>query len=130
VVTPTVFGTGTTGNTHNCAAFRMVAHFITNHATSNSTESTQTSNTYDQRYKADNDRWGNNLFTRAGLTFHASKKDDLSLSGMLMKGKGKSKSFTPYEYTAVADGLTDYRLDRQPSPCLRRFQSAFYVVPG
>ena len=22
------------------------------------------------------------------------------------------------------------RLDRQPSPCLRRFQSAFYVVPG
>lgn len=76
------------------------------------TESTQTSNTYNQRYKADNDRWGNNLFTRAGLTLHASKKDDLSLSGMLMKGERKSKSFTPYRYTAVADGLSDYRMDR------------------
>lgn len=76
------------------------------------TESTQTSNTYNQRYNADNDRWGNNLFTRAGLTFHASKKDDLSLSGMLMKGANKSKSFTPYRYTAVADGLSDYRMDR------------------
>ena len=91
------------------------------------TESTQTSNTYDQRYKADNDRWGNNLFTRAGLTFHASKKDDLSLSGMLMKGKGKSKSFTPYEYTAVADGLTDYRMDRltRSSNDMNMFYSEF-----
>ena len=76
------------------------------------TESTQTSNTYNQSYKADNDNWGNNLFTRAGLTLHASKKDDLSLSGMLMKGERKSKSFTPYRYTAVADGLSNYLMDR------------------
>lgn len=76
------------------------------------TESQQTANTYNQSYNADNDRWGNNLFSRAGITFHASKKDDISLSGMLMKGGGRSNSFTPYIYTAVADGLVDYRLDR------------------
>ena len=77
------------------------------------TESTQTANTYNQTYNADNDRWGNNLFSRAGLTFHASKKDDIALNGMVMKGGGRSNSFTPYIYTAVADGLVDYRLDRR-----------------
>ena len=76
------------------------------------TESQQTSNTYNQAYGSDNKRWGNNLFTRAGLTLHATTKDDLSLSGMLMHGGGRSRSFTPYMYTAVADGLNDYRLDR------------------
>ena len=76
------------------------------------TESTQTSNTYNQAYNADNRRWGNNLFTRAGITFHASKKDDIGVNGMLMKGGGKSRSFTPYNYTAVGEGLVDYRLDR------------------
>ena len=91
------------------------------------TESTQTSNTYNQSYKADNDNWGNNLFTRAGLTLHASKKDDLSLSGMLMKGERKSKSFTPYRYTAVADGLSNYLMDRltRSSSDMNMFYSEF-----
>ena len=75
-------------------------------------ESQQTSNTYNQTYSSDNNRWGNNLFTRAGLTLHASKNDDLTLSGMLMRGGGRSNSFTPYIYTAVREGLNDYRLDR------------------
>lgn len=75
-------------------------------------ESQQTSNTYNQSYDGDNSRWGNNLFSRAGLTLHASKKDDFSVSGMLMRGGGRSNSFTPYIYTAVASGLSDYRLDR------------------
>ena len=75
-------------------------------------ESEQTSNTYNQSYNGDNSRWGNNLFTRAGLTLHATKTDDFSLSGMLMHGGGRSNSFTPYIYTAVSDGLDDYTLDR------------------
>ena len=76
-------------------------------------ESQQTSNTYNQTYNGDNSRWGNNLFTRAGVTLHATKKDDFSVSGMLMHGGGRSNSFTPYIYTAVADGLHDYKLDRR-----------------
>ena len=77
------------------------------------TESQQTSDTYNQSYDADNDRWGNNLFSRAGLTLHASKKDDISLSGMLMHGGGRSNSFTPYIYQAVDPALTSYTLDRR-----------------
>ena len=76
------------------------------------TESQQTSNSYDQTYSAGNARWGNNLFTRAGVTLHATKSDDFSVSGMLMHGGGRSNSFTPYIYTAVADGLDSYSLDR------------------
>ena len=76
------------------------------------TESTQTANTYNQDYRADNSRWGNNLFSRAGITFHASKKDDIGISGMIMDGGGRSNSFTPYNYTAVDPSLADYRLSR------------------
>ena len=75
-------------------------------------ESHQTSSTYNQDYRADNDRWGNNLFTRAGVTLHATKKDELTLSGMLMDGERRSNSLTPYYYTAVGEGLRDYRMDR------------------
>lgn len=75
-------------------------------------ESQQTSDTYDQSYSGGSSRWGNNLFSRAGLTLHATKKDDFSVSGMLMRGGGRSNSFTPYVYTAVRDGLNDYTLDR------------------
>ncbi len=57
-------------------------------------------NTY-QRYAAENDRQGNNLFTRAGLTLHATKKDDFSLSGMFMLGGGSSSNTTPYHYGIV-----------------------------
>ena len=41
---------------------------------------------------------GNNLFMRAGLTLHATKNDDLSLSGMYMHGGSNSFSHTPYVY--------------------------------
>lgn len=77
------------------------------------TQSTQTSNTYNQSYDADQNSWGNNLFSRAGITLHASKKDDISVSGMLMHGGGRDNSFTPYIYDAVADGLKNYTLDRR-----------------
>lgn len=75
-------------------------------------ESQQTSDTYNQTYDSDSKQRGNNFFTRAGVTLHATTKDDLSLSGMLMHGGGNSHSYTPYIYTAVANGLNNYQLDR------------------
>ena len=52
---------------------------------------------YDQRQ----DNIGNNLFNRAGLTWHITQKDDLSLNGMLMHGVRKSWSATPYHYGII-----------------------------
>ena len=75
-------------------------------------ESQQTSNTYNQTYDSDSKQRGNNFFTRAGVTLHATTKDDFSLSGMLMHGGGNSYSYTPYIYTAAANGLNNYQLDR------------------
>ncbi len=79
------------------------------------TESDQTytkTNEY-QRYNADNDRMGNNLFSRAGLTFHATTKDDFSVSGMLMTGRENNNSLTPYHYGTVG-ALTDtYQMMRK-----------------
>lgn len=57
-----------------------------------------------QRYHGTNDNMGNNLFTRAGLTWHATKKDDISLSGMYMHGLHKSWGTTPYHYGDLATG--------------------------
>ena len=75
-------------------------------------ESSQTSDTYNQDYNSNSNNWGNHLFTRAGITLHATKNDDFSLNGMFMRGGGKENSFTPYNYTAVKTSLNDYRLDR------------------
>jgi len=50
------------------------------------------------------DTRGNNIFMRAGLTFHASKKDDISLSGMFMHGGGNNSSTTPYYYGNYLNG--------------------------
>lgn len=75
-------------------------------------ESQQTSDTYNQTYDSDSKQRGNNFFTRAGVTLHATTKDDFSLSGMIMHGGGNSYSYTPYIYTAVANGLNNYQLDR------------------
>lgn len=47
---------------------------------------------------------GNNIFMRAGITLHATKNDDLSLSGMFMHGGGNSSSTTPYHYGNYIDG--------------------------
>lgn len=49
-----------------------------------------------QWYKSESERQGNHLFSRAGLTFHLTKKDDLGLSGMMMYGGGHNESLTPY----------------------------------
>lgn len=59
-----------------------------------------------QTYEGENSEYGNNLFTRAGLTFHLTKKDDLSASGMFMLGGHKNYGHTPYHYGIIGQGDT------------------------
>ena len=47
----------------------------------------------------DGDRKGNNLFTRAGLTWHVSERDEISAGFMGMFGGGDNK--TSYDYTSA-----------------------------
>lgn len=54
-------------------------------------------NTY-MNYDTDDRNRGNNLFTRAGITWHATKKDDLTLSGMGMLGGHNNNNTTLYHY--------------------------------
>ncbi len=66
-------------------------------------------------YNKHDHRRGNSIFSRAGLTFHLTKQDDFSFTGMLMKGTNKNSSVTPYYYGSYAtDGSTfdNYILDR------------------
>ncbi|WP_028897033.1 TonB-dependent receptor domain-containing protein [Prevotella sp. HUN102] len=58
------------------------------------------SNTY-QNYESVNRSQGNNLFTRAGLTLHATDKDDITLGGMFMLGKRNTDNNTPYHYGSI-----------------------------
>ena len=51
-----------------------------------------------QRSKTEGNNKGNNVFTRGGITVHASKKDDITLSGNMMLGRGRDNSDTPYFY--------------------------------
>ena len=57
-------------------------------------------NTY-QNYSTESNNLGNNLFSRLGLTWHATSKDDLSLSGMMMLGGRNGYSSTPYYYGTI-----------------------------
>lgn len=62
------------------------------------------SNEY-QWYDGSQRNRGNNLFSRAGLTWHATSKDDISLSGMMMTGGRNNNSSIPYHYGTIgADG--------------------------
>ena len=87
-------------------------------------------NMSDQRYRAsasspfnsyqfsegENNNNGGGLFARAGLTFHLSDNDDLSLGGMTMQGNHSNDNLTTYEYgTFGADGskVADRKLRRQ-----------------
>ncbi len=57
---------------------------------------------YEHHYTR-NSNIGNNLFTRAGLTWHLTDNDDMGLTGMFMTGKRKSNSSTPYYYGNYTD---------------------------
>lgn len=54
-----------------------------------------------QNSESETENRGNNIFARGGLTFHASKKDDLTLSGNLMRGRGTESGETPYYYGTI-----------------------------
>lgn len=62
-----------------------------------------------QWYRTASTRQGNNLFSRAGVTLHATEKDDISLSGMMMKGGRRDWSSTPYHYGVISTA-TDQRI--------------------
>ena len=65
-----------------------------------------------QNYEGENERGGGNLFARAGVTWHATKKDDISLSGMTMLGERDNVSLMPYRYGtlgAPADSRVMFR---------------------
>lgn len=69
-------------------------------------------NTY-QNYDSGSDNLGNNLFSRAGITWHATKKDDLSLSGMMMVGGHNNLSETPYHYGTIGAATDSYMMMRR-----------------
>ena len=88
------------------------------------------SNMSDQRYRdaadapfssyqyseGDNNNNGGGLFARAGLTFHLTDKDDISLTGMTMQGNRSSDNLTNYEYgtyDALGNKIADRNLRRQ-----------------
>ena len=52
----------------------------------------------------DNNNHGTGIFGRMGLTFHLTKNDDLSLSGMTMQGNRLNDNVTNYRYGNVLTG--------------------------
>jgi len=82
-------------------------------------------NMSDQRYRSaadapfssyqisegDDNNNGRGLFARAGLTFHLTANDDLSLSGMTMQGNRENDNLTVYRYGSYVGGVAqDNRL--------------------
>ena len=89
-------------------------HHRANKGRSESEQTYHNTDTY-QWYKGRNSNMGNGLFSRAGLTLHATKKDDFTLSGMMMIGGHKDNSLMPYHYGttgAAADTRTMTRSTR------------------
>ena len=68
-----------------------------------------------QSYTTENDRMGNNLFSRAGITYNATKKDAFSLSGMMMVGNHKNGGVTPYHYGTIGAPQDSYIMLRNSS---------------
>lgn len=66
-----------------------------------------------QNYNRETINQGNNLFSRAGLTWHATSKDDISLSGMMMQGGRKGYSYTPYHYGSIDTMEDSYMMFRK-----------------
>ncbi|MBQ6210613.1 MAG: TonB-dependent receptor [Prevotella sp.] len=64
-----------------------------------------------QWYNAPSSQMGNNLFSRAGVTLHATTKDDFTLSGMLMRGRQKNWSSTLYHYGTLVNGSWENAID-------------------
>ena len=68
-----------------------------------------------QTYEADNQNRGGGLFTRLGLTWHLSTQDDISLSGMMLNGRNRDYSTTPYHYGTIGAPHDSYQMLRYTS---------------
>ena len=68
-----------------------------------------------QRYRTENNRMGNNFFGRAGITYNATDRDALSLSGMMMAGRHKNGGVTPYHYGTIGAEHDTYTMLRNSS---------------
>ena len=68
-----------------------------------------------QSYETENDRMGNNLFARAGITYNATDKDAFSLSGMTMIGGRHNGGTTPYHYGTIGAPTDSYMMLRRSS---------------
>ena len=66
-----------------------------------------------QRYYSEDDNRGGGLFARAGLTWHLTEKDDISISGMTMQGSRKSDNTTPYHYGMIGAQEDSYVMTRR-----------------
>ncbi len=80
-----------------------------------------------QKYKTDNNNMGNNLFTRAGVTYHATDKDEMTLSGMAMVGGHNNGGNTPYHYGTIGADEDSYLMLRhtKSSSDMRMFYGEF-----
>lgn len=72
----------------------------------------KTSGTY-QNYESESDNGGGNLFARAGLTWHMTESDELSVSGMTMLGQRDNETLTPYRYGTVGAPSDSYMMFRR-----------------
>jgi outer membrane receptor protein involved in Fe transport len=68
-----------------------------------------------QRYKSESENRGGGLFARAGLTWHVTEKDDISLSGMTMHGSNENDNTTPYHYGTIGAPQDTYVMTRRTS---------------
>ncbi len=68
-----------------------------------------------QLSEGENNNHGGGLFSRVGLTFHVTKNDDVSLSGMMMHGNRSNDNTTTYNYGTYAPDGTQV-----PNRLLRR----------
>lgn len=80
-----------------------------------------------QNYDSESSNRGNNLFTRAGLTLHATDKDDFSVSGMMMYGGHNNASIAPYHYGTTGAAQDTYLMTRRTtgSSDMRMFYGEF-----
>ncbi|MCH5309646.1 MAG: TonB-dependent receptor [Prevotella sp.] len=61
-----------------------------------------------QNYVSESDNGGGGLFGRLGLTWHLTRKDDISITGMTLQGNNDNESRTPYEYGTI--GQAPYKM--------------------
>ena len=66
-----------------------------------------------QNYESDNENKGRGIFARAGLTWHFTRNDDLSLGGMTLHGHPENSSTTPYHYGTIGAMQDTYQMFRR-----------------